>query len=530
MPVDQYNRALRSHLPQTELETKPPDIVLETPVIARPNRPRGATTGRINVNNSGHQEWGLRPRPASNRAKSASPLNDGNGIGTAVTIDSRPHRRSRSLSHMGHRAYSDHTQKRRRSDEIKYWRESYDPTPSTPLSSGKDIESPFPDNEPFNNTTEELPVPLPPQPFNFGQLGEMAGMKITEKATLETRMSKIEDQMKTLEQRLTTLRARASSNILRLQDAPSIPTTETLDSTRPVTPERHPRRTMYQQTHNPQADTAYTPVTNESQISDSRPTTSDTVKTDSSTDPSPELKSPPVKQPSRISLQPVRHFSRPSSTQQSPRFSTSAIPPFQPRDSKITKPPSPEKDQPKQAQQFSQSLKASSSSKKHHRISIEHYENLVQLVKSERDSRQRLEDVVFALQSQLQAVIMGKVRMDPYVRGDDEYNHSVQGGEGVGLDGMPLTPTYPPSGRNSGMGRIEGLTEDESGRRDDDVVTEGGGEGSIFGDEDFRTPSEDKGYSEGGSGFPGQDSCAGFKGRTMSVGQMTKGKALYNEF
>lgn len=84
---------------------------------------------------------------------------------------------------------------RRRSDEIKYWRESYDATLLSPVSSHK-AEEPILVDE---NATHVMPRQEQPQPFNFGPLGALTGMKITEVASLETRVQRLEDRMMNIE-------------------------------------------------------------------------------------------------------------------------------------------------------------------------------------------------------------------------------------------------------------------------------------------------------------------------------------------
>jgi hypothetical protein len=155
---------------------------------------------------------GLSPRPASTHGRSSKVLageDDPNEIGRAITSDSVGlRRRSRSLSGLpdvGENSGS----ARRRSDEIRYWRESYDPAFMSPMSS----------NAPEGDDTRELDVDLPdtaemgkpktpPQPFNFGSIAsmnEMAGMKITQAASLETRIGSIEARMRRMEKVVTQL-------------------------------------------------------------------------------------------------------------------------------------------------------------------------------------------------------------------------------------------------------------------------------------------------------------------------------------
>jgi len=133
----------------------------------------------------------------------------------AVTSGSHPKRRSRSLGEM-REAASVHTVARRRSDEIRYWRESYDPGILSPLSSHKaEAEEPIVIDEPEDNRDDEPQEQ--PQPFNFGPLGEMAGMKITQAASLDTRVRRLEERMLKMERVLYSRQNRSSAYHVRQQ-------------------------------------------------------------------------------------------------------------------------------------------------------------------------------------------------------------------------------------------------------------------------------------------------------------------------
>ena len=172
-------------------------------------------------------EWaGLSPRPASAHGRGSRTMSllggaeDPNEIGRAITSDHvgggaelNHRRRSRSLSGMqdmtaegGGRAAA-----RRRSDEIRYWRESYDPGFMSPaLSSGGGGGGlDYGDNDTGavsvsipESPVVERPPKTPPQPFTFGSIAvmnEMAGMKITQAASLESRIGSLEVRMLKLE-------------------------------------------------------------------------------------------------------------------------------------------------------------------------------------------------------------------------------------------------------------------------------------------------------------------------------------------
>lgn len=160
---------------------------------------------------------GLSPRPASTHNVRASRSfhdddHDPDEIGRAITSDIIGNkRRSRSLSGLED-APDGRGTFRRRSDEIRYWRESYDPGYMSPISSGPpdhdqdgtgalSVEMPLPSEEP------EQQAKTPLQPFDFGNmtpvhLKEMAGMKITQAASLETRVGTLEERTRKLEQRV----------------------------------------------------------------------------------------------------------------------------------------------------------------------------------------------------------------------------------------------------------------------------------------------------------------------------------------
>ena len=164
-----------------------------------------------------NREWGagLSPRPASaqgraSRADERADPDDPSEIGRAITSDSGGglRRRSRSLSGLQGLAGSQRAG-RRRSDEIRYWRESYNPGFMSPLSSNAhddvddtgmvDISAP-------ESPAAERPPRTPPQPFNFGLLSkEMLGMKITHAADMDMRLGGLESRTLHLERAVDKL-------------------------------------------------------------------------------------------------------------------------------------------------------------------------------------------------------------------------------------------------------------------------------------------------------------------------------------
>lgn len=217
LPITEFDRALRSHSvgPNdiTAIESARNSIQAD----ASPSRRRAATISSrvfLGPRRGDLGEWaGLSPRPASTHGRSSRLLTgdeDPSEIGRAITSDSTGDlshkRRSRSLSGL-HDIASRGTDSRRRSDEIRYWRESYDPGFLSPLSSGPndgtDIGDDNDDTGQVSVSAPESPVverppKTPPQPFNFGSLAsmnEMAGMKITQAASIDMRFGGLEGRM-----------------------------------------------------------------------------------------------------------------------------------------------------------------------------------------------------------------------------------------------------------------------------------------------------------------------------------------------
>ncbi|KAK0119190.1 hypothetical protein ONS96_012254 [Cadophora gregata f. sp. sojae] len=225
LPINEFNRALRSHsIVATDFQDIGSDNATdpnrESLQGDRQSRPRRATTpSRLWTPNKvpGYADWtGLSPRPASSHARGSKAISDedaNSAIGTAVTSSNHPNRRSRSVGEL-QEAMRIHAVTRRRSDEIRYWRESYDPGLLSPMSSNKaETEDPIP-VETENPRDEEPPKP---EPFNFGPLGEMAGMKITQAASLETRVQRLEGRMNKVERSVSGFRNDAP---IQLQDPP----------------------------------------------------------------------------------------------------------------------------------------------------------------------------------------------------------------------------------------------------------------------------------------------------------------------
>ncbi|KAK0673233.1 hypothetical protein QBC41DRAFT_215380 [Cercophora samala] len=230
LPISEFDRPLRSH------SIGPDDIMAIESArnsmqlqgegglsAANPNNRRRAatTTSRMMFQQRlRNPEWGagLSPRPASAQGRGGSSkeenhpvAHDPEEIGRAITSDSGHglRRRSRSLSGLQDFASVRPVTARRRSDEIRFWRQSYDPTGlMSPLSSNApdiddtgvvDVSAP-------ESPAVEIPPKTPPQPFNFGLLSkDMLGMKITHAANLDTRVGNLESRTHKLERVVTQL-------------------------------------------------------------------------------------------------------------------------------------------------------------------------------------------------------------------------------------------------------------------------------------------------------------------------------------
>ncbi|KAI1090629.1 hypothetical protein F5B19DRAFT_315614 [Rostrohypoxylon terebratum] len=214
MPVSDYDRALRSHSigpdDMMAITSARSSIQVDPALLRR----RAASSNRIlsgRIKDFDGEIIGLSPRPASTygRGGNLSREEDPEDIGRAITSDSRTHRRrSRSLSQLNDVAVSN-IQVRKRSDEIRYWRESFNQPILSPNSSTVNNEDhAILDTEPGTQpeTPAEPPEPIPPktppQPFNFGP---MVGMKITQAASLEDRIASLEIRNQKLEKLVSQL-------------------------------------------------------------------------------------------------------------------------------------------------------------------------------------------------------------------------------------------------------------------------------------------------------------------------------------
>jgi hypothetical protein len=405
LPINEFNRALNSHsvvmeeFPlQNENETNRDSIQADGHT-----RPRRATTpSRLWEPHKAqaYADWtGLSPRPASTHARPDGEAEE--AIGMAVTSGSHPNRRSRSLGELRDIAPS-HTVTRRRSDEIRYWRESYDPGVLSPMSSNKaEVEE-----EPIMiDEEEDLPEEPQgqPQPFNF-HLDEMAGMKITQAANLETRVTRLEERMLKLERIVSSINYGTSAEPVQFQDPPkrsskrnlraSMPRPQTDDSELSLPEHQRNRETRQAR---PEAGTQGSQMRSSSYGS-SRPST---VSTSNSYHPSFDSFPPPVFPTSDTGLS--QKTARPLSTSTTIR-GLSLSSPTTAKDGSLTG---------------------------------EHYAALVNMILAEKGARQHLEGVVHNLQQQLQAVRSSALASFPTPPTDqmtDPSTKTERGGEFSGFE------------------------------------------------------------------------------------------------
>ncbi len=247
LTINEFNRALRSHSIMIEDFPIHGDANQQSVQAEGQTRPRRTTTPsrpwKPNTP-SGFVDWtGLSPRPASSHDRGSKFISEAEAdgaVGIAVTSGSHPNRRSRSLGELRDSAPLG-TNPRRRSDEIRYWRESYDPGLLSPMSSNKaEAEEPI-QSDPPELPQEEVPREQP-QPFNFGPMGEMAGMKITQAVSLETRVHKLEELVLQMGRTISQMHSRTVREPVMFQDPPkrNSSSERSLSTRRPMTDNSEP--------------------------------------------------------------------------------------------------------------------------------------------------------------------------------------------------------------------------------------------------------------------------------------------------
>lgn len=513
MPINDFNRALNSHSPFAENSKRQTfGTVGDSRDIDERSRPRRSTTpSRLfdPTRTPGYFDWtGLSPRPASNHARNSGGAvgADTQGlIGFAVTSGNHLNRRSRSLGQLRDAAL--HHDVGRRSDEIRYWRESYpfyDPDAMSPMSSQHRPESDSRRATQYGSTSQNPEIPEVPQPFNFGPLGEMAGMKITEAASLETRVSTLEARLERIEGAVANLHDRISVSTLLLRDSPSAsrPKTDSPSASRPRTDSsdqslpRHSPNRMYLQTNNPQAETSYR-MQNRSYES-SRPSTTSTQASEYQS--YEELSPRPAYLPStestsdapllrtHLSARYSESMSRPLSTSTTIRGIASSSP-------------------TRRADPLALSKNGS--------LTAHHYSALLNLITAEQTARQTLEAQVASLQEQLQSLLSSRFGGDN--RSSVIYHQR--------SDQLPSRKTMGTAPAEFSSFEHEQETE-ESG-------TESEGEMSFAGEhhheEVYLTPSEERGNYVGHDEYEDElaemETRAQGEPRTLSLSQLTMGNS-----
>jgi hypothetical protein len=293
---------------------------------------------------------------------------DASNIGTAITSGAHPNRRSRSLGEIRDAALNV-TIPRRRSDEIKYWRESYDPTILSPLSSNRaDAEEPILVDE---DVSRDVQPQEQPQPFNFGPLGALTGMKITEVASLETRVQRLEDRMLKMERMITR-------SLENLNSEPSLPL------------HNPPRR------RSPGASSIPRPRTN-SETSLPRRARYREQQEQHQHEPMPQMRSASYSS----SRRPSTTNSKPDSYNPSFDPANAAYPQIPPE---IPNSSSQAAARPLSTSTTIRGLPSSPSTSRDGALTSEHYTTLTNMILSEQAARQELENIVLSLQEQVRAL------------------------------------------------------------------------------------------------------------------------------
>jgi hypothetical protein len=487
MPINEFNRALRSHSPFAE-EPKPQgsNDFRDSKDLGWRTRPRRSTTpSRLYdpTRTPGYMNWvGLSPRPASSHARDSGAFSgvDSDGpIGFAVTSGSHPNRRSRSLGQLRDAALQHDV--RRRSDEIRYWRESYpyDPDAMSPMSSQRPETGLRPATQEDNPSQEQEQHEVP-QPFNFGSLGELSGMKITQAASLDSRVSTLEARLDRMEKAIANLHDRISVSTLPLREYSSRPQTDSSDQSLP----RHAPNKMYQQTHNPQADTSYR-MENRSYES-SRPSTTSTQLSKNQSyeelSPRPNYLSSPDPAPgmplsrSNLSARHSESMGRPLSTSTTIRGIASSSP--------------------------SRTPDRTLSLSKNGSLTAHHYSALLNLIIAEQTARQTLEAQVASLQQQLQSL-------------------TSKSGERSSVVYSTPRPMHVPSRQTMGTGEFSSFEHDESGTESEEEIYDSSHE------ELFKIQNKERGQCADHDDY--EDELAEMEGhggaRTLSLSQLTMGKS-----
>ncbi|KFY22834.1 hypothetical protein V493_06292 [Pseudogymnoascus sp. VKM F-4281 (FW-2241)] len=215
LPLNQINRGLASH---PTLSNNDPLGQDDQPEIS-PTRPRRATIPSRLFSNAPAMYTGfsgLSPRPTSHGREGAT-----SRIGQAITSGAHPNRRSKSAGQLKTLSGFSSPLPKRRSEELRQWRGSFDPSgPLSPWSSQRPDTAVTAQSQPDplqqdeegmsglavdKSEVNEMPN-SDPEPFNFGPIGPMAmaGLTITQAANLEDRVLYLEARLREMEQVLSS--------------------------------------------------------------------------------------------------------------------------------------------------------------------------------------------------------------------------------------------------------------------------------------------------------------------------------------
>ncbi|KAK7755230.1 hypothetical protein SLS62_002735 [Diatrype stigma] len=193
LPITEFSKALRSNSvgpnDMVAIQSARNSVQLDSDRRRATMSSRILSTGPSELNG---EMIGLTPRPASahGRGSRLADTDDPEDIGRAITSDSLAlRRRSRSLSQLP-QVVCDQTEVRRRSAEIRYWRDSHEPEPETPRE--ENDEASHMDAEEEEDRVEPLSAPpplVPSQPLTFTP---MPNLQSPETASLEDRIATLE--------------------------------------------------------------------------------------------------------------------------------------------------------------------------------------------------------------------------------------------------------------------------------------------------------------------------------------------------
>ncbi|KAH7035139.1 uncharacterized protein B0I36DRAFT_88686 [Microdochium trichocladiopsis] len=167
LPVTEYERALRSHsvgpTDMLAIESARNSMLLEPAMLKKRAASSSLIVSPVRRDFDG-ELIGLTPRPASINGEihvSNEELQDPNEIGRALSVyeSSSQRPRSKSLTGMPALAEAEATS-RNRNDEIRYWRESYQPRSLSPTN--EDAHESASHKDSVNDATAETPRTVPP--------------------------------------------------------------------------------------------------------------------------------------------------------------------------------------------------------------------------------------------------------------------------------------------------------------------------------------------------------------------------------